>query len=316
MVISDDDKQIIQLPELTRRSLLAGSLGGFFVCSARGRATAIVTSKNRVRSPSCSLAPEQTEGPYYVDGALLRSNITEGRSGIPLRLRIVILDGQRCIPLLNAAVSIWHCDASGVYSGFTANSPDGPPMPPPGMRSGATMMRNGPPGPPPPGFEFRGMAGGHPPPPFHHGAQDKTRFFRGVQMTDASGAVEFVTIYPGWYVGRDTHIHLKVFTQGSVSTDQYQGGHVCHTGQLFFPDELSDAVARLSPYASHHAKRTRQEDDDIFTSQHGSEFVLSLEQNNRRSMAEGFRTQVAIGVDPNAEPAPVGFGGGPPPFVR
>jgi protocatechuate 3,4-dioxygenase beta subunit len=131
-------------------------------------------------------------------------------------------------------------------------------------------------------------------------------------MTDKEGIAEFVTIYPGWYVGRDTHIHLKVQTQGSETKETYRSGHVCHTGQLFFPDDLSDAVARLSPYSGHKAERTRQEEDDIFTSQHGSEFLLALKQTNTRSMAEGFTATAVLGVDPNAEPAPVGFGGVPP----
>ncbi len=135
-------------------------------------------------------------------------------------------------------------------------------------------------------------------------------------MTDREGVAEFVTIYPGWYVGRDTHIHMKVQTQGSASKGTYSGGHVCHTGQLFFPDEISDAVARLSPYAGHKAERTRQDEDDIFTSQGGSEFLLALKQNSSRSMAEGFIAETVVGVDPNAAPEPVGFGGGPPPPRR
>lgn len=281
--------------KLSRRNLIAGSLGGLFVSRVHAQAPAIVTSKNRVQSPACTLAPEQTEGPYYIDGALIRSNITEGRPGIPLRLRIIVLDALRCKPIENAAVSIWHCDASGVYSGFTADGIK------PGMRPPMGMMGGGrPPGPPPP--------------PFGRRSTDTTRFFRGIQMTDREGAAEFVTIYPGWYVGRDTHIHTKVQTQGSASEGTYTGGHVCHTGQLFFPDDISDTVARLGPYAGHKAERTRQQNDDIFTSQHGSEFVLALTQDASRSLAEGFHAQVALGVDPNAEPAPVGFGGGPPPL--
>ncbi len=115
--------------DLTRRSLIAGSLGGFLVSRVHAQAPAIVTSKNRVQAPACTLAAEQTEGPYYIDGALIRSNITEGHPGVPLRLRIIVLDGLRCKPIENAAVSMWHCDASGVYSGFTADSMDGPPRP-------------------------------------------------------------------------------------------------------------------------------------------------------------------------------------------
>ncbi|HKO92193.1 MAG TPA: intradiol ring-cleavage dioxygenase [Polyangiaceae bacterium] len=68
---------------------------------------------------TCTLYPEQTEGPYYVDGELLRADIREGKAGTPLSLELLVVVGQNCVPLANAAVDIWHCDATGVYSGFT-----------------------------------------------------------------------------------------------------------------------------------------------------------------------------------------------------
>ena len=178
----DDGERSTELILLTRRSLIAANFGGFLVSAYSAQAPAIVTSKNRVQPPACTLAAEHTEGPYYIDGALIRSNITEGHPGVPLRLRIIVLDGLRCKPIENAAVSIWHCDASGLYSGFTANSPDGPPGPhgmdPECPRNGARYERAGghPPGPPPPGFDFR-EGGGHSPPPFGRRSTDKTRFF-------------------------------------------------------------------------------------------------------------------------------------------
>ena len=109
---------------------------------------------------------------------------------------------------------------------------------------------------------------------------------------------------------------MKVHTQGTAAKGTYAGGHVCHTGQLFFPDEISDAVARLNPYSDHKAERTRQDEDDIFTSQHGSGFVLALKQNNRRSLTDGFTAETIVSVDPNAEPEPVEFRGGPPPGMH
>jgi protocatechuate 3,4-dioxygenase beta subunit len=66
---------------------------------------------------TCVLAPEQTEGPYYVDGAQVRRNVTEGRPGVALMLRLGVLDVSSCKPIKNATVEIWHCDAGGVYSG-------------------------------------------------------------------------------------------------------------------------------------------------------------------------------------------------------
>jgi protocatechuate 3,4-dioxygenase beta subunit len=66
---------------------------------------------------SCVLAPEQTEGPYYLPGDKLRRNVTEGKPGVPLTLKLTVLDASTCKPIKGAAVDIWHCDAGGIYSG-------------------------------------------------------------------------------------------------------------------------------------------------------------------------------------------------------
>ena len=66
---------------------------------------------------------------------------------------------------------------------------------------------------------------------FGQGAGSRT-FMRGIQKTDAKGIATFDTVYPGWYKGRAVHIHVKV----------HVGGNVVHTGQLFFPDTLTDTV--------------------------------------------------------------------------
>ena len=65
---------------------------------------------------TCVLAPEQTEGPYYVDDAALRRDVREGRPGVLLTLRLTVVNASTCKPIKGAAVEIWHCDAGGVYS--------------------------------------------------------------------------------------------------------------------------------------------------------------------------------------------------------
>jgi protocatechuate 3,4-dioxygenase beta subunit len=67
---------------------------------------------------TCTLYPQQTEGPYYVDGEMLRADLREDRQGTLLVLDLLVLSADGCTPLGNAAVDIWHCDAAGVYSGF------------------------------------------------------------------------------------------------------------------------------------------------------------------------------------------------------
>jgi protocatechuate 3,4-dioxygenase beta subunit len=61
--------------------------------------------------------PELTEGPYYLDLDLVRSDITEDRPGLPLDLRVSVVDADACEPIEGAAVDVWHCDAGGAYSG-------------------------------------------------------------------------------------------------------------------------------------------------------------------------------------------------------
>jgi hypothetical protein len=68
------------------------------------------------------LAPEQTEGPYYVDDAAVRRNVTEGRPGVALTLRLTVVNASSCKPIKGAAVEIWHCDAGGVYSATGAEA--------------------------------------------------------------------------------------------------------------------------------------------------------------------------------------------------
>ncbi|WP_224788863.1 intradiol ring-cleavage dioxygenase [Pandoraea terrae] len=124
------------------------------------------------KQPACILTPEQTEGPYFVDERLNRSDIrvdpTDGlaRPGVPLALvlRISSISSAGCTPLTGAVVDIWHCDAAGIYSDVAD-----------------------------PGFSSLGK-----------------KFLRGYQVTDANGNARFVTVYPGWYRGRAVHIHFKV----------------------------------------------------------------------------------------------------------
>ena len=66
---------------------------------------------------SCVLAPEATDGPFYLDDARVRGDIRGGRPGTPLTLRLTVVDVSTCRPIRGAAVEIWHCEAAGVYSG-------------------------------------------------------------------------------------------------------------------------------------------------------------------------------------------------------
>jgi len=129
----------------------------------------------------CIAAPSMTEGPYFVDELLQRTDLrldptnNAVKPGVPLQLKIHVyrVNGSTCAPLGNAQIDLWHCDATGLYSDESANGTQG------------------------------------------------QKFLRGYQLTDAQGVAAFTTIYPGWYRGRTIHIHVKVRTFSTDGTVSY-----------------------------------------------------------------------------------------------
>jgi protocatechuate 3,4-dioxygenase beta subunit len=71
---------------------------------------------------TCTLTLEQTEGPFYFDVDSIRSDIREDREGTPLALALRAEDTEGCVPIPDAVVEIWHCDAAGAYSGFESGT--------------------------------------------------------------------------------------------------------------------------------------------------------------------------------------------------
>jgi protocatechuate 3,4-dioxygenase beta subunit len=73
----------------------------------------------------CVLIPQETQGPYPLlailsNSAMVRGDITEGKAGVPMTLRIRLVNvNANCAPIANAAVYVWHCDKDGVYSGYS-----------------------------------------------------------------------------------------------------------------------------------------------------------------------------------------------------
>lgn len=172
-----DDRQVGHI--LTRREVIA-LLGaaGLGAVAARAGGQSILSTPSRPQLLACVVRPQQTEGPYFVDTKLDRTDIRSDpgkpdvREGVPLDLAIRVsrVSAASCAVLAGAMVDVWQCDALGVYS------------------------------------DVRDMAGR-----FDTRGQ---KFLRGFQRTDAGGLARFTTIYPGWYEGRTTHIHFKVRAPG------------------------------------------------------------------------------------------------------
>lgn len=116
-----------QLPihdfRLKRRTVL-GFMGGAALSPLAGcfrRPSASSASSARV--PACTVRPQQTEGPFFIDAGLNRSDIRSDpqtgarQPGIPLQLVFRVSQvGASCSPLAGAIVDVWHCSALGVYS--------------------------------------------------------------------------------------------------------------------------------------------------------------------------------------------------------
>lgn len=242
---------------------------------ATTEATATATSSS---TTTCmTLMTSVTEGPYYLDGALVRKDITEGKSGVPLTLRLTVVDAtDGCTPVPGAAVEIWHCDAWGYYSGYTTANPGG--SAPAESEDGST-------------------------------ANDKT-YLRGYQIANANGVVKFETIFPGWYTPRTCHIHVKVHTGGEKEDGTYEGGKVNYTGQFFFDDEIAQEIFTLEPYSQHSGSYTTLDNDMVYDGGGASSGLLTLKPVKKADPSKGYKGFLTLGVDPDAESTGAGSGGG------
>ena len=96
-----------------------------------------------------------------------------------------------------------------------------------------------------------------------YGSQAAQTYLRGIQTTDANGHVTFTTVYPGWYQGRATHIHIEVTRAGSS----------LKATQIAFPESVNAEVYRSGVYASRGSNPTANTRDMIFDDSINSELA-------------------------------------------
>jgi len=196
-------EQIVSDNVLSRREALArigASSAALLTLALPARAAA---------PPSCFARPQQTEGPFFVEEELDRSDIRSDprtgavRPGVPLRLTFNVsrMSGATCVPLAGAKVDLWHCDAAGRYSDARSR--------------GSSSVGE--------------------------------KFLRGYQRTNAAGTARFLTIYPGWYGGRTVHVHFKIRTAASSASARTRRQRSCGglRGSQSFVN-LSPAAASFS----------------------------------------------------------------------
>lgn len=206
---------------------------------------------------TCAVSAQEVEGPYPLstilsNTAIVRSDMTEGKTGVPLTIRLKLLDvNNSCAPISNAAVYIWHCDKDGLYSGYDNSNNAG--------QAGLTYLR-------------------------------------GIQVSDSTGRVTFKTIYPGWYVGRITHIHVQVFLNNDTGTTAMA------TTQMAFPLAITAAVYNSALYPKgQNTSVTSFAADNIFSDGTSTE-MLTLSG----SVVKGYVGGMVIGVDTSGATAASG----------
>ena len=213
-------------------SLTAGSTAtlSIVVTAADGSTTRTYSvAVTRSAAGTCTLTATETQGPYPLlailsNSAMVRSDIRESKTGIPLAVNLTIQDlSAGCAPVSGAAVYIWHCDKDGLYSGYDASNNSG--------QAGLTYLR-------------------------------------GIQVSDANGRVSFTTIYPGWYAGRITHIHVQVYLNNNLSVT------ATATTQLAFPQAATQAVYATALYTKgQNTSVTSFAADNVFSDGTSTELV-------------------------------------------
>lgn len=222
---------------------LAGCWRGAAFISVQDPTISLSSSASEYPS-ACIVRPQQSEGPFFMEERLNRSDIrsdpTSGivKAGIPLQLNFQVfqLRDRLCLPLDQAVVDLWHCDAEGLYSSadpFTENT-------------------------------------------------DGQQFLRGYQVTDSDGHAQFTTIFPGTYPGRAVHIHFKIRTNLSRGeTNQvFDPGEPIYefTSQLYFDDALTETIL-TSPAYAHREQWTPNLRDRLFQ-QGGTDLLLALNESS------------------------------------
>jgi protocatechuate 3,4-dioxygenase beta subunit len=180
--------------------------------------------------------------------------MAEYQDGLLLLLDIGVIDVNTCRPLPNVLVDIWQANATGYYAGH--------PVPRPDLKDEGPAT-SGP---------RKGLRTGFPRTDFEE------TFLRGAWPTNEHGVAQFSTIFPGYYLGRATHIHTKVFTQWeTLQNGTFISSAPVHVGQFFFDDDINVQIDKMYPYSLNPIRdtygRTRNWQDslNIFQDSHSPE---------------------------------------------
>jgi protocatechuate 3,4-dioxygenase beta subunit len=224
--------------EVSRRKaigmLAVAGASAMLGCGGGTKTTTTTTSTTTGSSTSCTVTPEGEEGPYFVDDSATGFNRSDILSN---------LDGSSTQSGIPLTLSIYVYDSEKSCAAMAGVQVDIWHCNASGIYSAE---------------DVESTAG--------------ETWLRGYQLTDANGLATFVTIIPGWYQGRTTHIHLRLrSTYDSTTT----GG--TNTTQLFFPQDTIDTInTTISPYSAEGTNPTTNATDHVYSGEVEGANVLTL----------------------------------------
>ncbi|SHN34656.1 hypothetical protein [Mucilaginibacter sp. OK098] len=181
--------------------------------------TGTTTSTTTSASSGCVVTPTETEGPYpYVGGEatnpLNRVDVTDGQTGVPLSITFLVVNTNDNCNVVSDARVDIWHCNKDGYYSGYANQP--------GLLGSKSYVGE--------------------------------TWLRGYELSDSNGAAKFTTIYPGWYGGRATHIHIEVYVNSVMKK----------TSQVTFLETISDVVHVSTLYAAHGVNPVRNASDSVF----------------------------------------------------
>lgn len=226
---------------------------------------------------SCILAPYITNGPYYVAGEKMRSNVkdTEFSDGIDMFLEVQYINVNTCEAIPSVAIDIWNCNATGVYSGVESGQA--------GLNT--TFLR---------GIQltdFDGVAS----------FETIVRYLINEHSLHKLTQIKF----PGHYSGRAAHTHLLAHTNASLQSNgtiSVWGAPVAHIGQLFYPEDLRAEVEATAPYTQNTQPLTTN-DEDMWSVLQADESFDPIPQfvYLGESIEDGLFAWIQIGINASAD---------------
>lgn len=178
---------------------------------------------------TCTAYKSATKGPCH-SNTFNRKDVSDGLVGVPTRFEFLVVDAS-CNPVPNAIVEIWYASPAGTYSRAAEAIDTG------SAYTGSASDLN------------VGFCTGN------NAEAVASNWLRGFQTSDANGRVTIDGIFPGWYAGRTTHVHLIVTANG----------HTTVTSQVAFDETLTTAIyTKHGSYASRGDKDTKNATDNVF----------------------------------------------------